>query len=87
MQVYLGLYWHAFGLRDIYMLAKALIVAIFLGILFTLGSGMIYLIKDRGQSDRTVKALTFRIGISIALFGLLFLLWWAGLIAPHGVRP
>ena len=69
------------------MLAKILVIAVFLGILFSLGSGMVYLIKDKGESDRTVKALTFRIGISIALFGLLFVLWWAGLITPHGVRP
>ena len=69
------------------MLAKVLVIAIFLGILFSLGSGMVYLIKDRGQSDRIVKALSFRIGISVALFALLFLLWWAGLITPHGVRP
>lgn len=69
------------------MLAKFLVAAIFFGILFSLGSGMVYLIKDRGQSNRTVKALTYRIGISIALFGLLFVLSWAGLITPHGVRP
>ena len=69
------------------MLGKILVVAIFIGILASLGSGMVFLIKDRGGSDRVVKALTWRVVISIGLFALLFVLWWAGLIQPHGVRP
>ena len=69
------------------MLSKILIVLIFLGILASMGSALVFLIKDRGQSDRTLKALTVRIVISVALFALLFVLWSLGLIAPHGVRP
>ncbi len=69
------------------MLAKLLVIIIFLGILVSLGSGMLFLVKDKGNSDRTVKALSVRIGISVALFGLLFILWWAGVIEPHGIRP
>ena len=66
---------------------KFLVIVLFLVILGSLGSGLFYLIKDKGQSDRTVKALSFRIGISVGLFALLFILWGAGLIQPHGVRP
>lgn len=69
------------------MLAKILIVVIFLGIVASMGSALIFLVKDRGQSDRTLKALTVRIAISVALFVLLFVLWSLGLIAPHGIRP
>ena len=69
------------------LLAKGLVIVIFIAILLSLGSAMVFLIKDRGGSTRTAKALTLRIGISIALFGLLFLLWWLGLITPHGIRP
>ncbi len=69
------------------LLAKGLVIVIFIAILLSLGSAMVFLIKDRGGSTRTAKALTLRIGISIALFGLLFLFWWLGLITPHGVRP
>jgi hypothetical protein len=64
-----------------------IIVAIFLGIIGSMGSALFFLIKDKGQSDRTLKALTIRIGVSVALFALLFVLWGLGLIAPHGVRP
>ena len=69
------------------MLSKIIIVAFFLGIIASMGSALFFLIKDKGQSDRTLKALTIRIGVSVALFALLFVLWGLGLIAPHGVRP
>ena len=69
------------------MLAKTLVLLIFLGILASLGSGLFFLVRDKGRSDRVVKALSLRIGVSVALFALLFLLWGAGIIEPHGVRP
>lgn len=69
------------------MLGKILVIAIFIGIVGSLGSALFYLVKDRGQSDRTAKALTLRISISVCLFAMLFILWWLGLIAPHGVQP
>ena len=69
------------------MLAKLVVMAIFIGVLASLASALLYLVKDRGQSDRTVKALTMRVGISIGLLCLLLLLWALGLIQPHGIRP
>ncbi|MDD9982147.1 MAG: twin transmembrane helix small protein [Gammaproteobacteria bacterium] len=69
------------------MLAKLLVVAIFIGVLASLASGLLYLVKDRGRSERTVKALTMRVAISIGLLCLLVLLWALGLIQPHGIRP
>ena len=54
-------------------------------ILFSLGSALYYLIKDKGQSDRTVKALTVRITLSIVLFFLLMLGFYFGLISPQGL--
>jgi hypothetical protein len=47
---------------------KVVIVLVFLGILISLGSGLFYLVKDHGDSRRTVKALTFRVGLSVGLF-------------------
>jgi hypothetical protein len=69
------------------MLSKILIIVIFLGIIGSMGSALFFLIKDKGKSDRTLKALTVRICVSIALFALLFVLWGLGLISPHGIRP
>lgn len=68
------------------MLGKILVVIIFIAILASLGSALVFLIKDRGGSTRTAKALTLRISISVGLFALLFVLWWLGLIAPHGIQ-
>ncbi len=69
------------------MLSKILIIVIFLGIIGSMGSALFFLIEDKGQSTRTLRALTIRIAVSIALFALLFVLWGLGLITPHGVRP
>ena len=69
------------------MLSKILVIAIFLGILISMASALVFLIKDKGQSNRTLRALTVRIVVSVALFVLLFVLWALGLINPHGVRP
>lgn len=63
-----------------------IIVFLFLAvILFSLGSALYYLVKDKGQSDRTVKALTVRITLSIVLFCLLMLGFYFGLISPQGL--
>lgn len=64
---------------------KIVVIALLLMILASLGSGLFFLINDRGKNRRTVKALTFRIGLSVALFLLLMLAYAAGLIKPHGV--
>ncbi|MGH8712055.1 MAG: twin transmembrane helix small protein [Burkholderiales bacterium] len=54
-------------------------------ILYSLGSALYYLVKDKGQSDRTVKALTVRITFSIVLFLILMLGFYFGLISPQGL--
>jgi len=63
-------------------------ILIILGfIVFTLAQGMYFLAKDDGSRDKTrvVRSLTVRIVLSLALFGLLFLGYWTGVIAPHSL--
>ncbi len=69
------------------MVFKLLIVVLLLAILASLASGLVFLIRDKGQSERTVKSLTIRIALSIALFLLLLIGYAAGLIQPHGITP
>lgn len=69
------------------MLPKLFIVLVLLVILGSLASGLVFLIRDRGGSDRTVKALTWRIGLSVTLFLLLMLGYATGVLQPHGVYP
>jgi len=66
------------------MFAKILIIAIFLFIVYALVTAMYTMMKDKGQSTRTVKALSFRIGISIALFIIIIIMAKFGLITPRG---
>ncbi len=69
------------------MLSKILIVLVLLAILGSLASGLIFLIKDNGKTDRTAKALTVRIGLSVFLFAMLMLGIFTGAIKPHGIYP
>ena len=66
---------------------KILVIIILMAIIFSLGSAIVYLVRDQGRTNRTVKALSIRIGLSIALFLLLLLAYAAGLIVPHGLAP
>jgi hypothetical protein len=66
---------------------ELLVIAILIGIVFSLGSGLFYLVRGKGDSARMVKALTVRIGLSVALFLLLMLMWATGAIQPHGFMP
>ena len=66
---------------------KIVIVLLLVVIIASLSSGMIFLVRDKGQSSRTVKSLTIRIVLSIFLFILLFIGFKAGWIQPHGIAP
>ncbi|MBC7945766.1 MAG: twin transmembrane helix small protein [Burkholderiales bacterium] len=59
---------------------KIVIILFIVAILYSLGSALYYLIKDQGQSDRTVKALTVRVALSITLFVLLLLGFQFGIL-------
>jgi len=60
---------------------KFIIMLMLLGVIGSLFSGLFFLYRDQGTGDRTVKALTLRISLSIALFVLLMLGYRFGLIA------
>lgn len=68
-------------------LFKALIILLLIIILVSLSSGLVFLVRDKGETDRTVKSLTIRIALSILLFILLFVGFATGLIKPHGIYP
>jgi hypothetical protein len=69
------------------MLARIIVLTLLVGIVASLGSALYYLVRDRGTGGGTVRALTVRIGLSVFLFVMLFVLYWLGLIQPHGVIP
>lgn len=65
------------------MWTKLIIVAFLAVIVYNLGAGLYYLMTDKGQSDRMVKSLTRRIGLSVLLIVLVILGIWLGIIKPH----
>jgi len=65
---------------------KILVAIAFIFILGSLASALVFLMKDKGKSDRTVKALALRVGFSIALFVLILIAHQLGWIQPTGIR-
>lgn len=71
------------------MWVNIIIVAILLVIIFALFSGLFTLMRDDSRSTRTVRALSWRIGLSIGLFILLVVLKLTGVIEgnPDPLTP
>jgi succinate dehydrogenase/fumarate reductase cytochrome b subunit len=66
-------------------LETLLIIAFLIVILWNLGAGLYYMMVDKGTTNRTVKALTRRIALSVALILFVALAIYMGWITPHGV--
>jgi succinate dehydrogenase/fumarate reductase cytochrome b subunit len=64
---------------------KLLIIAFLILIVWNLGAGLYYMMVDKGKTERTVKSLTWRIGLSVALILLVVAGIFAGVIKPHGI--
>ena len=67
------------------MWMKVVIVAFLLLILYFLGSGLYHLLHDRSAPRQMVKALSWRIGLSVGIFVLLLIAFSMGWITPHGL--
>lgn len=61
-------------------LSRIIIIVFLLLIVGSLVSALYYLVKDKGGSDRTVKALTVRVALSVTLFLLLMAGFYFGII-------
>jgi uncharacterized membrane protein len=62
---------------------RIIIVIALIGILAALGSALVFLVRDRGATNRTVNALTVRISLSVALFVFILFSYWMGWIEPR----
>jgi hypothetical protein len=60
-----------------------------IAIVVSLGSALRHLSKGGAEEDsrKMARALTIRISLSLALFALLFIAWYMGLISPHAAVP
>jgi Protein of unknown function (DUF2909) len=66
-------------------LTKLIIVAALIAIIGSLGSALFQLSRGTGDSQKMLRALTWRISLSVGLFLLLLLAWRMGYIRPHGL--
>ncbi|MGE0557495.1 MAG: twin transmembrane helix small protein [Burkholderiales bacterium] len=62
---------------------RIVVILFIVVILASLGSALYYMVRDRGTTERTAKALTIRIVLSIALFLLLMIGFQTGLITTR----
>jgi hypothetical protein len=66
---------------------KIIVIIAFILIIISLGSALFHLIrhKTEEESEKTVKALTFRITLSLILFVFVFIMVATGLYKPQGI--
>ena len=66
------------------MIFKIVILSLLVIVLISLGSALVAMTKG-DTSDKMLKALTWRIGLSAGIFILLLIGQAMGLITPHGL--
>lgn len=69
------------------MIVKIFIILMLLAIVGSLFSALLFMFKKKDKNDdRMVRALTWRVGLSLSLFLLLMAGFGLGIISPHGLR-
>jgi hypothetical protein len=66
------------------MIFKIVILSLLVVVLVSLGSALAAMAKG-DKSDKMIKSLSWRIGLSVAIFILLLIGQATGLITPHGL--
>lgn len=67
------------------MIFKVVVVSLLLIVIFSLGQALVHFVKNGGDSEKMLNALTWRIGLSVFIFLLLLIGQAVGLIQPHGL--
>ena len=65
---------------------KILVAVAFILIIASLGSALVFMMRDKGRTNRTVHALAMRVGLSVLLFALLLVAYRLGWIQPTGIQ-
>ena len=72
-------------------LFRIVVVGVLALIVFSLGKALFHLSSSRGAADdaeksaKLLRALTWRVGLSVALFLFILFAYWQGWIHPHAV--
>ncbi|MCX7176822.1 MAG: twin transmembrane helix small protein [Proteobacteria bacterium] len=62
---------------------RIVVVILLVLILISMGSALFFLLADRSGSNRTARALTGRVGLSLLLFAMLMAAHYFGLIGER----
>lgn len=62
---------------------RYVVIAVLVAIVASLGSAIFFMMRDRGNSRRMVRALAVRVGLSVALFASLMAAYYFGWIGPR----
>ena len=62
---------------------RYVVIAVLLMIVASLGSAAFFMLRGRGNSERMVKALAIRVGLSVALFVFLMAGYYLGWFPGH----
>ncbi|RXZ33932.1 twin transmembrane helix small protein [Oxalobacteraceae bacterium CAVE-383] len=65
---------------------KIFVAIAFILIIASLASALVFLMKDKGKTNRTVHALALRVGLSVTLFILILVFYKLGWIQPTGLH-
>ena len=65
---------------------KIAVAIAFILIIGSLASALFFLMRDKGRSNNTVRALAVRVALSITLFLLILLAYRLSYIHPTGIR-
>jgi Protein of unknown function (DUF2909) len=64
---------------------RIVILVLLLVVLASLFSGLYFVYKDKGQSNRAVIALTIRVAVSVLVFAILIISYHFGWITERGL--
>lgn len=64
---------------------KIVIALLIISVIGALGVAMFGVVNNKGEPEKTVKALTLRVVLSITLFGFLLIAYKLGWLHPHQV--
>jgi heme/copper-type cytochrome/quinol oxidase subunit 4 len=65
---------------------KIVILVLLLAVIVSLFSGLYFVYKDKGQSNRAVISLTIRIALSVLVFVILIGSYYFGWIPQSGLK-
>lgn len=64
---------------------RVLVLVLLLAVVVSLFSGLYFVYKDKGNSNRAVISLTIRIALSLCVFALLMVSYYFGWIPSTGL--